>query len=950
VTDTVESLQKTIGDKYTIEREIGRGGMAVVFLARDARHDRRVGLKVLRPELAASIGADRFLREIQIEASLQHPHILPLYDSDRTNGTLYYTMPYVEGETLRQRLERESQLPLGDVVRITEQVSDAVSYAHSRGVVHRDLKPENIMLTEGHALVSDFGVARALSEAGGEKLTESGIAVGTPAYMSPEQATGSPVDSRSDVYSLGLMVYEMLAGDPPFTGNTPQMVMAKQASERVPSLEIVRPNVPLELVEVVEKALAKVPADRYQTAHDFGTALSKGATGKTRTVRPRIRGRRRLTAAMSVAVLAVALLVWQVYTRSTIGLNENVIVQYPLLWAGGNNGGDAEHALAGENAAFLITAWLDSWESIRWLNAWDDLEDRYRDSVRLLRDKRKGALARGLGAAYYCDGRIIPEGRDSVRVFLELHNARGLQTVARADTVGSLELAAQAGVGAAGRLLLALLPSGEPFAVADVSGVQPQAIQFAVQAEREFSAGRYRRALELYSSAVNVDSSFALAGVKGAQAASWNHAQDDARALIAVAIANIDALSPRWASFARGFTAYVNNRADSAAYYFGNAIAVDSTWTEGWMGLGEVYQHLVTTAGPQDSLARNAFERVHALSSEYAPVLYHLVEFALRDGDLPGASLMLEEYRAGDPDPDVLANLELAQRCLERTPGAIDWRSHVLRNVNSVYQAAKLLGVAAAQPDCAIAGWQAVLDHDTATAENWRFNALIGLQSLFAALGRNDELRVLLDSAFASGSRSGGTGRMYYLMDAVAGADVGAAAELVADSLRQIRGDLSSMRLWLLGAYDVHSGQLDEAREIVERVRIKRDESTSTSDSLKVRSLTAQLVLAERDTARALEQLRRLVPSAPRRSLHFPWESLAIERLQLARIHLAQKRFDAAYRVASVFDSPGAASQFYATFLRPSLEIRLEAARGMGDEVAVTRMEVRIESLVADRR
>ncbi|KPJ97243.1 MAG: hypothetical protein AMS20_17270, partial [Gemmatimonas sp. SG8_28] len=168
--DTVEGLQEAVKDKFTIEREIGRGGMALVFLARDTRHDRPIALKVLRPELSASIGADRFLREIQIEASLQHPHILPLYDSGRTNGTLYYTMPYVDGETLRQRLEREKQLPLDDVVRITEDVSDAVSYAHSRGVVHRDLKPENIMLAEGHALVSDFGVARALSEAGGEQL------------------------------------------------------------------------------------------------------------------------------------------------------------------------------------------------------------------------------------------------------------------------------------------------------------------------------------------------------------------------------------------------------------------------------------------------------------------------------------------------------------------------------------------------------------------------------------------------------------------------------------------------------------------------------------------------------------------------------------------------------------------------------------------------------------
>jgi eukaryotic-like serine/threonine-protein kinase len=273
VADISSQLTDALRDRYLVERELGHGGMATVFLAQDLRHARLVALKVLHPELAATLGQERFLGEIRLTARLQHPHILPVHDSGQAAGLLWYTMPYVEGESLRQRLSREKQLPLEDALQIARNVLAALLYAHSHGVVHRDIKPENILLEADEAVVADFGIARAIGSAGGERLTQTGLALGTPSYMSPEQGTGErQLDGRSDLYSLGCVLYEMLAGEPPFTGPTAQAIIAKCVSEPVPHLGIIR-QVPPGVEAAVTKALAKVPADRFQTAAEFAAAL-----------------------------------------------------------------------------------------------------------------------------------------------------------------------------------------------------------------------------------------------------------------------------------------------------------------------------------------------------------------------------------------------------------------------------------------------------------------------------------------------------------------------------------------------------------------------------------------------------------------------------------------------------------------------------------------------------
>jgi tetratricopeptide (TPR) repeat protein len=285
VTDLLTHVQAALGGAYAIERELGRGGMATVYLAQDLKHRRPVAIKVLAPELAAALGRERFLREIETAARLTHPHILPLHDSGEADGLLYYVMPYIEGESLRDRLDREKQLAIADAVTITCAVANALSYAHSHDVVHRDVKPENILLSNDEAIVADFGIAAAIDAAGGGKLTRTGIVLGTPAYMSPEQAAGDrALDGRSDVYSLGCVLYEMLAGEPPFTGPTSQAIIAKRFTDPVPSARRLRETVPPPMDQAIAKALARAPADRFATTHQFAEALRASAEARPATI------------------------------------------------------------------------------------------------------------------------------------------------------------------------------------------------------------------------------------------------------------------------------------------------------------------------------------------------------------------------------------------------------------------------------------------------------------------------------------------------------------------------------------------------------------------------------------------------------------------------------------------------------------------------------------------
>ena len=344
--DPITRLNEALKGHYHIERELGEGGMATVYLAHDLKHDRQVALKVLKPELASIVGGERFLAEITTTANLQHPHILPLHDSGDADGFLYYVMPYVEGESLRQRLDREHQLPVGEAVRIATSVAEALDYAHRQGVVHRDIKPANILLQDGMPVVSDFGIALAISSGGGHRLTETGLSLGTPHYMSPEQATGDAnVRGTTDVYALGCVLYEMLAGEPPYTGSTPQAILGRIIAADAPSIRQER-KAPANVDAAIRKALEKIPADRFESAGEMARAL-RDPLFRWRDLPGTIgvgtaRWRRAAIAAAGAAAVLAVLLLGQLRSASSSGQRTGSPLQHDVAPRGPYHCGGAK--------------------------------------------------------------------------------------------------------------------------------------------------------------------------------------------------------------------------------------------------------------------------------------------------------------------------------------------------------------------------------------------------------------------------------------------------------------------------------------------------------------------------------------------------------------------------------------------------------------------------------
>ncbi len=462
--EVTKRLGRALGNRYHIERELGRGGMATVFLAEDLRHRRPVAIKVLNPELAHAIGPGRFLQEIKFAANLTHPNILPVHDSGDADGLLWYAMPYAEGESLRDRLKRERQLPTHDVIEILRDVADALAHAHSLGVVHRDIKPENILMSGGQPVVSDFGIARAVDTAGTERLTETGLAIGTPAYMSPEQAAGDrSLDGRSDIYSLGCMAYEMLGGEPPFTGPTPQAVLARHSVDAVPRLRTLRPTVSAKAERAIEKALAKVPADRFSTARQFAAELAIASTEEVRAAegREHDRVRRTRTAVLAAGVLLFAAAGWFV-TSVTAGPTFDRLAVLPP--ANLMNTPDQEHIVQGMPGVTLIGG-LQSML-------------RYRDTDKTVRE-----IAEELGVDAVIESSVFWQG-DSVGIDARLIHGDTEQTLwsqsYEEDARNVLVLFRQVTRAIAGEVRVALTPQAEAHLAAG-SQVVPEALEAYLQ-------------------------------------------------------------------------------------------------------------------------------------------------------------------------------------------------------------------------------------------------------------------------------------------------------------------------------------------------------------------------------------------------------------------------------------------------------------------------------------
>ncbi|HYN83320.1 MAG TPA: protein kinase [Gemmatimonadaceae bacterium] len=513
----LEDLRTALSERYRIEREVGRGGMATVYVAEDLKHHRQVAIKVLDPDLAAGLGHTRFLREIEIASRLSHPHILPLFDSGESGGFLYYVMPFVEGESLRSRIQREKQLSIPDTVAIGRSVAGALSYAHGQGIVHRDIKPENILFAAGQPVVTDFGIARAVGVAGGDQLTQTGIAIGTPAYMSPEQAAGDrELDARSDVYALGCVLYEMLAGQPPFTGRTAQALLARHAIDPVPPLRTIRHTIPAALEAVVLRALAKTPADRFRTAGELAEALEQGE--KTVETAAPVRARRR----RSISVLAAAVLGilgfggWWLAPRLGVGSARiESLAVLPLT----NLGGDSRQDYFVEGMQEALIAELSKISALKVISRTSTL--RYRKTEKPLSD-----VANELNVDGVIEGSALREG-DQVRITVKLVDGRSDrhvwgQTFDR-ELRGVLALHSEVAREIANQIKVSLTPP-EAQRLAVRRAVNPKAYELYVLGRHQWNQRtleRNRQAVESFLEALDHDPSYAPTYAALADAYMW---------------------------------------------------------------------------------------------------------------------------------------------------------------------------------------------------------------------------------------------------------------------------------------------------------------------------------------------------------------------------------------------------------------------------------------------
>jgi serine/threonine-protein kinase len=526
------ALQEALADRYLVERELGRGGMATVYQARDLRHDRLVAIKVLRPELGLALGGERFLREIRLTARLRHPHILPVFDSGSVGAELWYAMPYVQGGSLRYRMQREGQLPVEDAVALTCQMLAALAYSHREGIVHRDIKPENVLLEADEAVVADFGIARALHQAGGERLTETGLSLGTPGYMSPEQVTGeSGVDGRADVYAVGCVLFEMLAGRPPFVGATAQAVIAQKLIGTPPSIRAVCPGLSAAMDMCIARALAVAPADRFATAEEFARAVAAATRTEglpaTRPIpdpaaesghRP---GRRAILAGTALLAVAAAGMLLSRARTPPAPVSATRLAVLPFSVAAGP---DLEYL--GPGMVDLLSRNLDGAGEIRTLDAGRVLTALRKAGVSVKDATKSLDVARALGAGQAVQGHLSAAGpRLRIQAEVVATSSDSSTPISQATVEGdSAEFFAL--VDRLSAELLAERPQGPGFRLLRTAAFTTRslpALKAYLKAEQHFRAVRLDSAIAGFRAAVDDDTAFALADYRLAVAALWGN-------------------------------------------------------------------------------------------------------------------------------------------------------------------------------------------------------------------------------------------------------------------------------------------------------------------------------------------------------------------------------------------------------------------------------------------
>jgi eukaryotic-like serine/threonine-protein kinase len=642
MSDTLQRLASALGDRYAFEREIGAGGMATVYLARDLRHGRPVAIKVVRPELSGADGIARFLREIELAAGLQHPHILPVFDSgavdDGAGGrTPYFVMPFVEGETLRARLAREKQLPVEDAITLATEVADALAYAHAHGVVHRDIKPENILLSGGHAVVADFGVAKALAT--GQRaevpvgdpsaLTQVGLAIGTPNYMAPEQATGrDPVDARADQYSLGCVLYEMLSGSPPFVGGSAQSVVARNMTAPRPHVGKVRPQVPDALEDVVIRAMAIDPDDRYPDMAALAGALRQSRE----SARPRRKTVMAVVAAAAVAAGAAGVVAWLATRPRPIAVTAEAETIAVLPFSASGQGVQ----VLGEGMVDLLTTNLQGVGGIQAVDPRQVLkrwggerreEASVEEALELGRDLEAGSVV--TGSAVSAGGRV--------RLAADLYAVANGERLGRAQVDGP----ADSILPLVDRLSVALLRdvwrSREPLPSLDLGSLTTDsiaALRAYLQGERYYRRFALDSALAQYTRAVEVDSTFALAHLRRALIFGWTGGYGSPASVQAAeaGFRYAERLPPRSRRLLEGYRLFQEaspTAIDSMRAYVGDY----PEDLEGWYFYGEALHHLVELRPVSPESVMATFDRVIAGDSTSTPAVVHPMELALIYGD-----------------------------------------------------------------------------------------------------------------------------------------------------------------------------------------------------------------------------------------------------------------------------------------------------------------------------
>jgi eukaryotic-like serine/threonine-protein kinase len=659
VTTPLERAQSALAPRYLVRRKLGEGGMSVVYLADDTRHGRPVAVKVLRSELAAALGPERFLREIRIAAQLRHPHIVPLYDSgeaaDPQSGWsfLYYVMPYVEGESLRDLLQRERQLPVGQALGIAREVADALAHAHERELIHRDIKPENILLEGGRALVTDFGIARAVGSAATTQLTETGLAIGTPAYMSPEQALGDAViDGRSDVYALGCVVYEMLAGEAPFAAATAQASIGRRLSEPPPQLRQIRNEVTPQLEQTIMTALARAPGDRFSSARSFGDALAGGEESSDQSeaaAQPlRLMSRRRVVLVSTVAVVAAML------GGLAIGLLRNAQVRGrgPPVVAAAVPGVavlpfrtvGADPGLWHEGIVDLLSYNLEGIGQLRKIDPVTVLTGWRRmggSASKALTAEQAREVGRRLGGRYVVTGRAVRMGAD-VQLIAEVQDVesgemRGAARVTRpADSASALvdELTLEL-------LRRNLLPTDGKYSSPSLSRATTSslpALKAYLAGERDYRTAHFADAGRHYHRAVEADSNFAPAWFRLSSICGWGEcSQELAETYNTRALALADQLPDREAKLIR---------AEGKAEPLEALTAMYPDDVEAWAALGESYYHHIGVNLRPTEAYRGAFTRAVQLHPYFAEAYEHLIEDAFLRLDSLDAQRFIDGYVA----------------------------------------------------------------------------------------------------------------------------------------------------------------------------------------------------------------------------------------------------------------------------------------------------------------